>query len=66
MVYYNILIIPKQQTNYDFILQISEQVDDVSVTFDEDLCVECVKTDAKLKWNFQIKTEVSNVFYVAK
>uniref|UniRef100_A0A4W5MRE5 C3H1-type domain-containing protein n=1 Tax=Hucho hucho TaxID=62062 RepID=A0A4W5MRE5_9TELE len=38
---------------------ISEQVDDVSVTFDADLCVECVETDADLKWNFQIKTEVT-------
>ncbi|CDQ63396.1 unnamed protein product [Oncorhynchus mykiss] len=36
---------------------ISEQVDDVSVTFDGNLCVECVETDAELKWNFQIKTE---------
>ncbi|XP_029538454.1 3'-5' exoribonuclease HELZ2-like [Oncorhynchus nerka] len=36
---------------------ISEQVDDVRVTFDGDLCVECVETDAEFKWNFQIKTE---------
>ncbi|KAK6320919.1 hypothetical protein J4Q44_G00078950 [Coregonus suidteri] len=35
----------------------SEQVDDVTVTFEEDLCVECVETDAEFKWKFQIKTE---------
>uniref|UniRef100_A0A8C7VLE9 C3H1-type domain-containing protein n=1 Tax=Oncorhynchus mykiss TaxID=8022 RepID=A0A8C7VLE9_ONCMY len=35
----------------------SEQVDDVTVTFEEDLCVECVETDAEFQWKFQIKTE---------
>ncbi|KAL0977836.1 hypothetical protein UPYG_G00161950 [Umbra pygmaea] len=35
----------------------SEQVDDVTVIFDEDLCVEFLETDAEFKWNFQIKTE---------
>ena len=40
-------------------LQMSEQVDDVTVTFEEDLCVECVETDAEFQWKFQIKTEVT-------
>uniref|UniRef100_A0A8C7KD26 Helicase with zinc finger domain 2 n=1 Tax=Oncorhynchus kisutch TaxID=8019 RepID=A0A8C7KD26_ONCKI len=35
----------------------SEQVDDVTVTFEEDLCVECVETEAEFQWKFQIKTE---------
>nr|XP_046195439.1 helicase with zinc finger domain 2-like [Oncorhynchus gorbuscha] len=35
----------------------SEQVDDVTVTFEEDLCVECVETEAEFQWEFQIKTE---------
>ncbi|XP_034143471.1 helicase with zinc finger domain 2 isoform X2 [Esox lucius] len=35
----------------------SEQVDDVSVICDEDLCVECLETGAEFKWKFQIKTE---------
>ncbi|KAJ7999579.1 hypothetical protein DPEC_G00195880 [Dallia pectoralis] len=35
----------------------SEQVDDVTVTFDEDLCVDCLETGAEFKWSFQIKTE---------
>ncbi|XP_064160131.1 3'-5' exoribonuclease HELZ2-like isoform X1 [Anguilla rostrata] len=35
----------------------SEQVDDVTVTHDEDLSVECEETNSELKWIFQIKTE---------
>lgn len=37
-------------------LQMSEQVDDVTVTFEEE---ECVETDAEFQWKFQIKTEVT-------
>ncbi|KAL0977837.1 hypothetical protein UPYG_G00161960 [Umbra pygmaea] len=36
---------------------ISEQVDDVTFTYDEDLFVEFLETDVEFKWNFQIKTE---------
>ncbi|KAM4588239.1 3'-5' exoribonuclease HELZ2-like [Odontesthes bonariensis] len=36
---------------------ISEQVDDVSVSCDEDLSVECQGTSAALKWNFRVETE---------
>ncbi|XP_041836471.1 helicase with zinc finger domain 2-like isoform X2 [Melanotaenia boesemani] len=34
-----------------------EQVDDVTVSCDEDLIVECEEVGAALKWNFQVETE---------
>ena len=36
----------------------SEQVDDVSISCDEDLTVECEQVNATLQWNFQVETEV--------
>ncbi|XP_032369029.1 helicase with zinc finger domain 2 isoform X3 [Etheostoma spectabile] len=36
---------------------ISEDVDDVSVSCDEDLTVECEQTNATLQWNFEVETE---------
>ncbi|KAK0154506.1 Helicase with zinc finger domain 2 [Merluccius polli] len=36
---------------------ISEQVDDVSVTCEEELLVEFEKTNVKFQWNFQVDTE---------
>ncbi|KAF7655596.1 hypothetical protein LDENG_00054030 [Lucifuga dentata] len=36
---------------------ISEQVDDVSISCDEDLTVECEESSVRLKWNFQVDTE---------
>lgn len=38
--------------------QISEHVDDVSISCDEDLTVDCKEINATVKWNFQIETEV--------
>lgn len=44
--------------------QMSEHVDDVSISCDEDSTVECQEINATLKWNFQIETEVRlNVFF---
>lgn len=43
---------------YFYFVQISEQVDDVSVTCEEDLFIECEKTNVELQWNFQVDTEV--------
>lgn len=43
--------------------QMSEHVDDVSISCDEDSTVECQEINATLKWNFEIETEVGlNVF----
>ncbi|KAJ3602827.1 hypothetical protein NHX12_030573 [Muraenolepis orangiensis] len=36
---------------------ISEQVDDVSVTCQEELLIECQETNVKFQWNFQVDTE---------
>lgn len=40
------------------ILQISEQVDDVCVTHDKDLCLDCLQEDSDIRWKFTITTEV--------
>lgn len=45
--------------------QMSEHVDDVSISCDEDSTVECQEINATLKWNFHIETEVRlNVFFI--
>ncbi|XP_044069058.1 helicase with zinc finger domain 2-like isoform X3 [Siniperca chuatsi] len=36
---------------------ISEQTDDVSISCDEDLTVECEQINTTLQWNFQVETE---------
>ncbi|XP_051984818.1 helicase with zinc finger domain 2 [Xyrauchen texanus] len=41
------------------ILIISEQVDDVCVTQDQSLYVDCLQTDSKITWKFKINTERS-------
>ncbi|XP_043076767.1 helicase with zinc finger domain 2 [Puntigrus tetrazona] len=41
------------------ILIISEQVDDVCVTHDENLSLECLREDSEIKWKFTITTERS-------
>ncbi|XP_051990661.1 LOW QUALITY PROTEIN: helicase with zinc finger domain 2-like [Xyrauchen texanus] len=38
---------------------ISEQVDDVCVTQDQSLCVDCLQTDSEIIWKFKITTERS-------
>lgn len=42
------------------ILQISEQVDDVRVTHDENLSLDCLQEDSEIRWKFTITTEVVN------
>lgn len=39
--------------------QMSENVDDVSISCDEDLTVECEQTGTMLTWTFRVETEVS-------
>ncbi|XP_048020759.1 helicase with zinc finger domain 2 [Megalobrama amblycephala] len=41
------------------ILIISEQVDDVCVTHDKDLCLDCLQEDSDIRWKFTITTERS-------
>lgn len=41
----------------------SEQVDDVSISCDEDLTVECQHINTALQWNFQVETEVRFLQY---
>lgn len=36
----------------------SEQVDDVNISCEEDLTVECEEVTETLEWNFQVETEV--------
>ena len=36
----------------------SEQIEDVNISCDEDLTVECQQVNAALQWNFQVETEV--------
>nr|XP_055059150.1 helicase with zinc finger domain 2-like [Misgurnus anguillicaudatus] len=43
------------------ILIISEQVDDVCVTHDQSLTVDCLQTDGEITWRFKITTERSLV-----
>ncbi|XP_059419292.1 helicase with zinc finger domain 2-like isoform X2 [Carassius carassius] len=41
------------------ILIISEQVDDVCVTHDDNLCMDCLQEDGEIRWKFTITTERS-------
>ncbi|KAI3370504.1 hypothetical protein L3Q82_025264 [Scortum barcoo] len=45
----------KNSSKEEYIM--SEQIDDVSISCDQDLTVECEQIDATLKWNFQVETE---------
>ncbi|XP_071386282.1 3'-5' exoribonuclease HELZ2-like [Centroberyx affinis] len=45
----------KNSSNEVYIM--SQHVDDVSVTCDEELFVECEQTNAKRQWNFHVNTE---------
>ncbi|XP_056129591.1 helicase with zinc finger domain 2 isoform X2 [Lampris incognitus] len=45
----------QNHSNKEYI--ISEEVDDVSVTCDEELSVDCKETNARLQWHFQVNTE---------
>ncbi|KAM4625518.1 3'-5' exoribonuclease HELZ2-like [Polymixia lowei] len=50
-------LLEEYKTSINEVHIISEQVDDVSVTCDEELFVECGQTDARLQWNLHVNTE---------
>ncbi|XP_028431025.1 helicase with zinc finger domain 2 isoform X1 [Perca flavescens] len=54
---YNERLLEEYKNSSNEVHIISEQVDDVSVSCDEDLTVECEQTNATLQWNFQVETE---------
>ncbi|KAJ8259051.1 hypothetical protein COCON_G00180630 [Conger conger] len=54
---YRNLLLQEYRSSSNVVHIMSEQVDDVAITHDEDLSVECEATDRELKWIFQIKTE---------
>lgn len=39
--------------------QFSDQIEDVSISCQEDLTVETKQVNTKLQWNFRVQTEVS-------
>ncbi|XP_071329186.1 3'-5' exoribonuclease HELZ2-like isoform X2 [Trachinotus anak] len=54
---YNERLLEEYKTSSDDEHIISEQVDDVSISCDEDLTVESEQISATLKWTFQVETE---------
>nr|XP_023651078.1 helicase with zinc finger domain 2-like [Paramormyrops kingsleyae]XP_023651079.1 helicase with zinc finger domain 2-like [Paramormyrops kingsleyae]XP_023651080.1 helicase with zinc finger domain 2-like [Paramormyrops kingsleyae] len=54
---YRELLLQEYRNSSNEVHIISDYVDDVIVTHDKDLSVECEKTGTLLKWIFQIKTE---------
>ncbi|KAM9362141.1 3'-5' exoribonuclease HELZ2-like [Symphorus nematophorus] len=54
---YNERLLVEYKNSSNEVHIISEQVDDVSISCDEDLTVECEQINATLQWNFQVETE---------
>ncbi|XP_048877850.1 helicase with zinc finger domain 2-like isoform X2 [Brienomyrus brachyistius] len=54
---YSELLLQEYRNSSNEVHIISDYVDDVIVTHDKDLSLECEKTGTQLKWIFQIKTE---------
>ncbi|XP_042354477.1 helicase with zinc finger domain 2-like [Plectropomus leopardus] len=54
---YNERLLEEYKNSSNEVHIISEQVDDVSISCDEDLTVECEQGNTTLKWNFQVETE---------
>ncbi|XP_030584447.1 helicase with zinc finger domain 2 isoform X2 [Archocentrus centrarchus] len=54
---YNDMLLKEYKNSSNEVYIISEHVDDVSISCDEDLTVDCNEISATLKWNFQIETE---------
>ncbi|XDV27827.1 hypothetical protein PO909_031305 [Leuciscus waleckii] len=52
-------LLEEYRTSSNEIRIISEQVDDVCVTHDENLCVDCLQEDSEIRWKFTITTERS-------
>ncbi|XP_005952142.1 helicase with zinc finger domain 2 isoform X2 [Haplochromis burtoni] len=54
---YNDMLLEEYKNSSNEVYIMSEHVDDVSISCDEDSTVECQEINATLKWNFQIETE---------
>ncbi|XP_026162464.1 helicase with zinc finger domain 2 isoform X2 [Mastacembelus armatus] len=54
---YNERLLEQYQNSSNKVPIISEQVDDVSISCDEDLTVESEQIDATVKWSFHVETE---------
>uniref|UniRef100_UPI0037E7520A 3'-5' exoribonuclease HELZ2-like n=1 Tax=Semicossyphus pulcher TaxID=241346 RepID=UPI0037E7520A len=54
---YNEKLLEEYKNSSNEVHVISEQVDDVSISCDEDLTVQCEQMDAALQWHFQVETE---------
>ncbi|XP_049421698.1 helicase with zinc finger domain 2-like isoform X1 [Epinephelus fuscoguttatus] len=54
---YNERLLEEYKNSSNEVHIISEQVDDVSISCDEDLTVACEQINTTLKWNFQVETE---------
>ncbi|XP_029283380.1 LOW QUALITY PROTEIN: helicase with zinc finger domain 2 [Cottoperca gobio] len=54
---YNERLLDEYKNSSNEVHIMSEQVDDVSISCDEDLTVECQHINATLQWNFQVETE---------
>ncbi|KAK7159588.1 hypothetical protein R3I94_005818 [Phoxinus phoxinus] len=52
-------LLEEYRSSSNEILIISEHVDDVCVTHDENLCVDCLQEDSGIRWKFTITTERS-------
>ncbi|XP_042261546.1 helicase with zinc finger domain 2 isoform X1 [Thunnus maccoyii] len=54
---YNERLLEEYKNSSNEVYIMSEQVDDVSISCDKDLTVECEQINATLQWNFQVETE---------
>ncbi|KAM7402778.1 hypothetical protein PAMP_017989 [Pampus punctatissimus] len=54
---YNERLLEEYKNSSNEVHVLSENVDDVSLSCDKDLTVECEQIDATLQWNFQVETE---------
>ncbi|XP_045931109.1 helicase with zinc finger domain 2-like [Micropterus dolomieu] len=54
---YNERLLEEYKNSSNEVYIISEQIDDVSVSCDEDLTVDCEQINTTLQWNFQVETE---------
>ncbi|XP_035517753.1 helicase with zinc finger domain 2-like [Morone saxatilis] len=54
---YNERLLEEYKNSSNEVYIISEQVDDVSISCDEELTLECEKINSTLQWNFHVETE---------
>uniref|UniRef100_A0A7N6F662 C3H1-type domain-containing protein n=1 Tax=Anabas testudineus TaxID=64144 RepID=A0A7N6F662_ANATE len=55
---YNERLLEEYKRSSNEVHIISEHVDDVTISCDEDLTLKCEQINAKLKWNFHVETEM--------